>query len=409
MYKKLRRYLIRLYNAGRKFLTTYLVISICGLGVTEMFDTIPILPLGYNTLFWIMSLIFPGLAITYSLVRLRVRQNEILGVCQREENIWDVYLGKRIRGMEEDDIALAFEDYVQKRVNEYYGLWEFSGYSILAGVITLVATILIAQQFIIPGPTEPWALAGPTWAVLVGAAFLGSYAGSLAFLLRKYRSFDLRPTAFLQISVMLIAGTLSGSFITILWPEDFVGFVAFAVGYLSAINIEFLSRLLREQFARVTRIKIPEPQESDLPQMIQNPEAIEGLHGISIYSIRELSEADPIRLYLNIPQELSIISAMIDEAILRTNYPSIIAELRDVHITRFTHLVARLKPQFRRGNTQWTNEPNVLGDAGKDAIILESVKSLFDIGTYHFTMGLLIFRFRKAYYNYSETEQNAQD
>ena len=395
-----RRSFRRLYNIGRKFFTAYFVVGICGLAVTELHSTAPILPVGYFTLFWIMALIFPGLAITYSLVRLRVRQNEITDICRREERLWNVYLGKRVANMDRDDVELAFQDYVQKRVNEYYGLWEFSGYSILAAVVTFVAISLIAQQFVIPAHDQPWALDGPTWAVLVGAAFLGSYGGSLAHLLRKYRSFDLRPTAFLQISFMLVTGTLAGSFFTIVYPEEITGLLAFVVGYLSAIHIEFLSRIFRKTFADLTNINIPDPPDSDLPKMIRNAEAIEGLHGISIYSIRELSEADPIRLYLNIPQELSVIGAMIDEAILRANFPTIVDELIAVHITRFTQLVARLKPQFRKGSTKWTDDPTVLGDPDKDKVILDSVKSLFDNGTYHFTLGLLILRYRNAYYDY---------
>ena len=396
--KYLKRKFKHYKNVTRKFFTTYMVIGLCSAAVISLQDSAPIYPLGYHSLFWLMALIFPGLAMTYSLVRLRVRQNEILAVCQREEFISNVYLGKVAETMEPDDVELAFQDYVQQRVEEYYGLWEFSGYSILAGMITFIMAILIGQQFAIPNALAATNLTGPTWAVLVGSAFLGSYAGSLTFLLRKYRSFDLRPTAFLQIAFMLITGTLAGSFFTIAFPSEQVGIIAFIVGYLSAVNIEFLSQLLRKRFAKLTNIELPEPKASDLPDMLNNPEAIEGLHGISIYSIRELSEADPIRLYLSIPQELSIIGAMIDEAILRANFPTIIEDLKNVHITRFTQLVSHLNPHFRKNNTAWTDNPVVLNDEEKDKIILEAVKSLFDNGTYHFSMGLLIHRYRQAYY-----------
>jgi hypothetical protein len=396
----MRRGFQRFRNIARKFFTTYMMIFICSYAVYELlWDKSPIMPVSYHTLFWVMTLIFPGLAVTYSLVRLRVRQNEILEICRREKYVWNVYLGDKVLDMEDEDVDLQFQDYVQKRVDQYYGNWEFCGYSLLAAVVTFLMTLLIAQQFDIPKDSNAaWALDGSTWAMLVGAAFLGSYAGCLAILLRRYRNFDLRPTAFIQIAFMLIAGTLAGSFCSLIYPAKVTGLLSFTVGYLSAINIEFLSLLLREQFAKLTKIELAKPKPSDLPEMIKNPEVIESLHGISIYSIKELSEADPLRLYLNIPQELSTIVAMIDEAILRANFPTIIKRLNKVHILSFTQLVVRLNPKFERDNTKWVETPVVLNDPHEDNNILEAVKSLVENSYYHFILGIKVNGYRNAYY-----------
>lgn len=405
--KVIRRAWSRILRTQEKILITYIVVGACAGSIIELRATAPVMPIGYHTVIWILALIFPGVAVAFSLTRLRVRQNEIVQIFRRDK-LWPIYLGDReSEDIDDIDRDIEFQHYVQKRMGEYFGLWEFAGFSLLAGAATLVFGLQIARQFVIPEPFDPWELVGPPWAVITASAFLGSYAGSLVTVLRRYRTFDLRPTTFLQVTVMLVAGTLAGSFTTLLYPANEMGVLAFIIGYLASINVTFLSHLMRTQFARLTGAELPPQTPSDLSKMINNPEIVDGLQRISIHSIKELSNADPMRLYLNLPQEMPTIAAMIDEAILRSNFPHALSDLNKTHIHRFTDLLCRIDPQFVPGRaTEWPEPEQVsILDAGqaRDAELLKACKGLLHAGTYHYILGALHHHYRGAYFSSGAT------
>ena len=388
----IRKWFWRIVSTQQKILLTYLVLLLCWLAVTELEETAPIYPVGYHTLVWFLALLFPTLAVAYSIARIRVRQNEIMDVYRRDR-LWDVYFP------ESSEPEFEFERHLRKRVAEIYSLWEFAGFSLLAGTITFIMSLLIAKQFAVPSEFKPWPLIGPNWAVLVGSAFLGSYSGCVIFMLRRYRTFDLRPITFLQIMVVLIAGTLAGSFITILFPVPELGVLAFIIGFLSAINVRFLDRLMHSQFARLTGSPLPKEIESDLPKVVKNTETIESLNRISIFSVRELSSADPVWLFLNMPQHIDVIGAMIDEAILHSYFSTMVPQLENAHIHRFTQLLLRHGAEFQRDNIVWhARESIVDGGGSADKQLLLASRTIVDGGFHHRVLGLLLHQYREAFF-----------
>lgn len=79
-FKRLRRF----KSYQEKILVTYFIIIACAISVSEFNTNVPILPLGYFTPIWVLAFLFPLIAITYSLTRLRVRQNEIIFMTNRD-------------------------------------------------------------------------------------------------------------------------------------------------------------------------------------------------------------------------------------------------------------------------------------------------------------------------------------
>ena len=392
----------RFWSYQQKFFVTYLIIIVCAFSVSEFRTNVPILPIGYFTVIWVLALIFPLIAITYSLTRLRVRQNEIIFMTNRER-LWRIYIHDAMaHDKSDEELDLDFRDYVQEKVQEYYGLWEYAGFSLLSGVIAFLFLLLIGRQFVIPDADAQWELLGPSWAVLVGFAFLGSYSGCLIQLLRRYRAFDLRPTTFLQVAIMLVAGTLAGAVVAVVYPQNELGILAFVIGFLCAINAAFLSQLMRTQFAKLTGTPLPELVPTNLHEIIGNSDAIEGLQKISVNSIKELSECDPMKVYLNIPQEISVILAWIDEAILRVNFAYVLDQLHPIGVYNFTQLLFRIDPEFSPATgTTWPPLAFVdIIDAGGsvDKNIYKSCKGILNAGTYHYVLGMRHYQYRGAFF-----------
>ena len=409
------RYLGRRFRAllywNEKLLLTYAVIVIVGAAISFSSDEAPIWPIGYHTIIWIMALIFPALAVGFYLSRVRVRANEIVDRCQRD-NLSYVYLkADKYEAVDLDDINMDFQAYVMQRIRGYYSTFEFCGYSLLAAAVTFVGGELLGRQFVFPARNDPWDLVGPDWAVLVATAFLGAYAGSVVLVLRRYRTFDLRPTTFLQITVMLLAGTLAGSIVTVAFPVAELGVLAFIIAFLSAVNVTFLSQLMRGQFAKLTNTILPEDIGTDLNEVIKNTEAIEALQRISVNSVAELAESDPIRLYMNVPQDIPVIVEIIDKAILQSNFEADLKLLKKVHIHRFTHLVVGLGIRFYpEGKTKVPDiaDVSIVDDGGEiDSRLLRGCTSILWSGTYHHLLGLLLHQYRNAYFEVPEN--NAQD
>lgn len=286
----------------------YFVVGFGVLAVREFEPTLPILPVSTNTLVWLLSLLYPALALSYSMARIRVRKNEIIEMCRRDR-LWNVYFPAAA------DPEIDFERYVLKRVGEYYGVLELAGFSFACGTASFVVLLIILY----PGATTPADSGAPEiaahakaimlqlppeegWRALVGLSFLGAYCGGLLCILKRYRAFDLRPTAFLQTLVGLVAGTAVGSIVSLLYPKVEVGVLGFIIGFVAAINTEFLSELLRKKFAGLTG-HAPAPEiETDLDKIVRNSDAIEGLRKISINAVRGLANTDPIDSTSTLPR-----------------------------------------------------------------------------------------------------------
>ena len=89
-----------------------------------------------------------------------------------------------------------------------------------------------------------------------------------------------------------------------------------------------------------TGFVIPEPIEGDLKEVMDNSDAIESLHNMSLYSIAELANAEPLLIYLNLPQHISVINGWIDEALLRYHFLPDHDAIRKSEIRTFTELIA---------------------------------------------------------------------
>ena len=334
-----------------------------------------------------LALVFPLVAFAYSINRRETRYREILDYYGRDR-VWDVWYPEG-----GDEAKVKFARYLEQRVREHHGTFEFLTFSVLAAIATTLLAVVAARADLTDLGLSR---------TQVVAAFLGTYSGAILYLLRRYRIFDLRPATFLQTAVVLVAGTLGGTFLSRFFGdlENLAAGTAFLIGFLAATRIRFLPRVTRALFQRISQgmlarnRKEPDP---DLSQMIDSPESIEALNRISIHSIRELANADPIRLYLSMPQQVGVINALIDEAILRASFRSQIDNLHAANIHRFTELLQRLKPKLRKDRIGWPDRVNVLDDGGKlDRNLLAAVRSIVHAGTHHWTLGLLLHSYREA-------------
>lgn len=361
------------------------------------------LSIDYMTLGAILAFFFPILAVSFILSSINVRFDEIVERFT-EDRLWVVYAGTT-----DEDGEYIFTRFLRRRINDYYDLKEFILFSLLAGALTFILFLIITNQLVVDRPAafthgRLIDLQGPEWALLAGAGFLGSLSGAVVFVLRRYRTYNLQPIVFLQTIVALLAGTFAGAFVTVTYFDKLTGFnisiaLAFVIGFLGAINIDFLSKLMRSTFARITNTPLPPEIPPDLSNIVKNNDAIESLNSIAISSIRELANADPVRLYLNMPQQIEMINTMVDQAILHFYFSTIIAELEQVNIQRFTQLLMAVSPQFSVHTIEWPVTVSIIdGGGSKDMAILKAVKGIVDGRLHHRFLGLLNEKYRSVFF-----------
>ena len=400
--KLLKRIYIRFLVEQQKLGITYFVFILVGAPVHYLHETHPFFPPTFVSVIWILAATFPILAGAYSMTRVRMRANDIVSLSYANE-LWKVYVPKK-PNHDEDDRQIEFERFVNARMKEYYSIAEFSLFSGLASCFTFAVAFVLAHQLNAPLSKEllsvkHWEIEGPKWAIMIGVAFLGAYSGSIVLMLRRYRAFDLSPTTFLQSLAALVAGTMFGGSLTLIYPENITALVAFLAAFLSAINISFLSNEVRRQYAQITGSSLPNDIPSDLPSIVHNGEIVDALRRMSINSIRELSFSDPIRLFFRIPGEFGGVLSMIDEAVLRTEFRSIFPHLEKLHIRRFTHLVLRIGPTYSNGIVVWpTTVPSIVDKGGtSDAAILATCQDLVAAKTHHVLLGIGIVGYRREF------------
>lgn len=397
---KIKNFCRWLINTFKTMLQAYIVISFCSFALVYFYDYYPIYPISYITLGWFLALFFPMLSVAYNMVRQRVKQKEVIS-SYRQDKLWDVYFPFKGEVAE-----FEFEKFLWKHLSRFYNSFEYAGFSLLAGTLTFIIYFLLASKFGTSSDLKSWNFESQKWAVLVGSAFLGSYSGSIVLALRRYRTFDLRPTVFLQITVALIAGTLAGSFLTVLYPDYRLGVLAFIIGFLTAINIRFLSRIMRKFFAKITQVPLPPQIPADLNSVIKNEEAIESLNRISIFSVRELACTDPIPLYFNMPQQNSAINSMIDQAVLHFHFPHIVQQLERLHIQCFSQLLTRIGMKIENRESKWPEKVEIIDDGKKgDKQLLEAVKAIVKSGQHHKILGLCLYHYREALFRVESKEK----
>lgn len=281
--------------------------------------------------------VYPVTAVLYILFNLRIRFNEVLDIGLRNE--WGgVYFPK-------DSIdrgELKLRRYIRRRFHEYYSPWQLALLALVTGVTAFMLGAFIVSN-ILP-PTKDFELTHPnTWRILGTAGLSGGYVGSLVLLLKKFRTFDLYPSTYFQAMVGIVAGTIVGSAFGALFPFQNAIVGVLAIGFFSATRVNLLFDLLRAPLAKATGVTPPPEIASDLHQVIENTEAIESLRNISVNSLAELVRAEPIRLYLNLAQQVDVVNGWIDTALLAHHFSTRLDALGAVDVRSLTQLLERLE------------------------------------------------------------------
>jgi hypothetical protein len=368
--------------------------------VPDNYKGIRLLPVNYQTLGLFLSLFLPCLAIVYVIARLRVRRKEIICAFKPNE-LWRVYYDCKGGGGAE----FRFEKYLWSRLSVYYNIFELGVFSLFAGGLTFIFFFMLSREFGGSLLLNRWVFSEKNWLIIIGTAFLGSFCGGIVVALRRYRTFDLRPTVFLQITAALIVGTFAGSVFVSYYPKEQMGILAFTVGYLTAINIRFLSRLFNNLFARLTNFPTTDRIDHDLEKVILNTEAIESLNRICIFSVKELASADPVQLYFNMPQQIEVINSMIDQALLYYYFEKNIEALYRVNIKGFCQLVSRLGFIFEsEGRVTGGEEVLFLEDGERQSLeISTAAKAVLKSALHHRFLGIMLFEYREAFFRSPDT------
>lgn len=354
---------------------------------------IPILPVSYYTAIWFTALLLPLTSTLYLLFDLRLRRNQIQDAAERAQ-IQFVYYSQ--------DQELQFSRLLRQRFRETCQPWELVIFSLIAGAIAFVG---IWQAFYGAFSFDPKsgnvAAISSESGMVVFAGFAGSLAGAYVYVFNKFRTFDIYPSTYLQSSIGFVAGTLGGVFVGRFYPAQQMEFLAFAVGFLTAVNVSFLSSLLRRQVATLTGSKLPEEVAGDLEAIIQNAGAIESLHNISIYTVADLVKADPLTLYLSLPTPIGVINGWLDEGLIWYYFGSQKSgALATLGIKRFTQLlelaVAEWPQRHDMDAIKWKNAIPLIAPLGIEEVVREQVRCIVEARIHTRLLAILSDRFRSS-------------
>jgi|GEM_PF-3467754 len=366
-----------------------------------------------GTALWIAALIFPVTSSLYLVFDLRLRRNQIQQAAELS-NLESVYFpGSRAAHRK-------FLGMLRVRFREACQPWELAVFSLVAALIAFVGGYLVfwnAFQW-----NKDWVHNPLSLGLLVArgadqlnmfAAFSGALAGGCIFILRKFRSFDVYPSTYLQAIVGFISGTLGATFICEIYPKNYLTFLAFAIGFLTSTNVSFLGGLLRRQTAQITGMTLPEEIPGDLKHVIQNGDAIETLHNMSLYSIAELVKAEPLVIYLSMPQNINVINGWIDEGLLLYYFGrETTALLAKAGLRRFTQLVELAIKQWPESSGDvdaivWNTEILPLKDSPLEQLVLNQISSLLKTRIHHRLLGVIFDRYRDTFFPaYVDSRQN---
>ena len=356
-------------------------------------------PLSMITMVWIAALIFPLTSSLYLVFDLRLRLNQIRDAAEFLR-LQFVYFPNS------EDPEGQFSEFLGMRFRESCQPVEIALFSLFAGAIVLFGTNEVAwNAFWGKWPytfITPYDQAGRQ---IVFSAYAGALAGGIVFILGKFRSFNIEPSTYLHASVGFISGSLGGTFFGSIYPATQMTFLAFAVGFLTATNISFLGSMLRTQTARITGINLPPEIQGDLDDIIKSSAAIELLNGISIYSVSELVKAEPLNIYLSMPQSVGAINGWIDEGLLLYYFGKKNAEqLAEIGARRFTQLVeiaVKEWPDSGRSDPDgivWSTEIPALKGSQLEQVVLTQISCLVRARIHDRLLGVLFDRYRDTFY-----------
>ena len=339
-------------------------------------SALDLIPPPLTVLLLLAAAVYPVTAALYILFNLRIRFNEVLDIGLR--NDWGaVYFPAERRRSGERKLRR----YIRRRFHEYYSPWELTLLALLAGLLTFALGSFVTQHV---EPPAGFTLAeANTWKVLGTAGLVGGYVGSLALLLRKFRTFDLYPSSYFLATVGVVAGTTVGAAFGATLPSTYVLIGVVAIGFFASTRASFLFTLLRRPLADVIGVTLAPDIETDLDRVIRNTEAIESLNNISVNSLAEFVQAEPIRLYLNLAQQVDVVNGWIDSALLEHHFAGRAAALRAADIHSLTQLIERL------GRRQ-----AVTGDPAIDQPVAAVAADLMDSGKLQRALSLLSAKYR---------------
>ena len=367
-------------------------------------STAPVWPLSLYTAIWILALAFPVTAALYIMFDLRVRLNQVEDSAQRN-GVFTIYFpGSAIADRE-------FRHLLNLKFRQSCNPWELNCFGLAAGIVAfMVQYFPLSEAGLNPHAEDISKLSISNWPVLAG--FFGAFAGALVLILRKHRTLDIYPTTYFQASIALILGPLVGGFISSGFTPsakmagvDYAvlrNSIAFALGFVTATNVNFLGNLLRHRVSKWTGIPLPPPKGGDLDLLIQNSEAIESLNNLSCFSVAEFVTMEPIILYLNMPQPINCLDEWLDEALLAHYFRPHLKALAAVDIKRFTQLLEYVIEKWPDTGViqaiEWKRPFQITGDHAVDQVIGAAAAALVMSEIHDRLLGILSQKYRRAFY-----------
>jgi hypothetical protein len=377
-------------SAARKIATTCFGLNCPGAVTTD-------------TLIWYLASFFPATAILYSLYNLLVRLREIEHAAQMTQLH---YLYTEIPSPKSDEEAWTqFQNYARARFWEYYNPWELTAFALGAGVLVVVlAKLVVAKQLSADYLGPPLDLKALPVAFTAAAGLLGSTIGAMLFVLRRFRTFNIYAFTYFQVLVAIAAGTFAGTFWHLMFAENVAIFLAFGIAFLSALNIDYMVDLMIILVAKATGQPTVAPPQSDLATVILNPDAIDVLNTMSVFSIAEFVNTDPMRLYLNLPQSIGAIDGWIDQALLRFHFSNqqqidafAAAGVRQFSqlLNRFAQTITSVAALYAHADIVWRLlQPAELIDNINMDRVFATIKDVVQSGRYDRQLAVVSERFR---------------
>jgi len=195
---------------------------------------------------------------------------------------------------------------------------------------------------------------------------------------------------------------LAGTFWHFMLAENVALFAAFGIAFLAALNIDYMVDLLVILVAKATGQPTIAPPQSDLPTVILNSDAIDVLKTMSVFSVAEFINTDPMRLYLNLPQSIGVIDGWIDMALLRFHFSNQLdafaaAGVRQFSqiLNRFAETITRAPDLYPHAAVHWRllQPAEVIANVNMDSVFA-TVNDVVQSGRYDRQLAVVSDRFR---------------
>jgi hypothetical protein len=367
-----------------------------------------------DTLIWFVASFFPATALLYSIFSIVTRLYEIEDSAQKTGSYYlyvtsppsDAQPSPQPGNAAEGNVAPAdpppakptpqpagwrdFQIYIRTRFREYYNPWEMAAFALSTGALVVVLAKLIVAKKYATSLGNPLDTGDLPIAFTAGAGMLGAASGAFLLILKRYRMFNIYPSTYLSIFVSITAGTFAGALWHFVFTPSVAIFLAFGIAFLTALNLEYFVDLLTRVVGKTTGQALAEQIPSDLTTVIQNPDALDVLKTMSLFSIAEFIRTDPMRLYLNLPQAIGTIDGWIDAALLRYFFPSQIDAFSASGVRQFSQLLHRFAERISRDGVKWRGITEIGAIQNVELPgVFETVKDVVENGRYYRQLGVI--------------------